>query len=156
MINIFDVKKRIDAFEARHGTPVRAGGWVYFADGATRDGNQMGPMNEPPREPIFRCRNIVRYHQILLDRQVREFDELKEQSKGDSGVSNAEENILQLKRLRCNVRQRQRKLEAAQLELKKVMPGYLPPAEAERRRQADAAHEAAKDQYRKRLDEINI
>lgn len=156
MIDAIDVQRRIAAFDQMHGTPVRSGVWVYYADGATRDGNQLGPMNEPPKEPMLRCRNIVRYHQILLDRKVREFDELKDQLREGNGWVNEKENLKRLRRARHAVKTHKQNLEAAELELKRNMPGYLPPEEQAKRRQSEAETEAARNQYHKNLDEINI
>ena len=157
MINNVPVKQRVEQFDAKHGASVYTDGWVWFEDGAKREGNPMGPLLEQPANPVQRRQNIVRYYEILLDRKMREFDKLKKLLTENPGLyPNQDENIQKLKILRCNARHYHRQLEAAQLDLRKARPGYVPPEQVAQRRRADVEHEAAKGQYRKRLDEINI
>ena len=155
MINQFEVQKRIREFSERHGRFVRVGNWIYHEDGANRDINSLGPLNEPPRDPVQRCRNIVKYRQEVLDRMVQEFDELKRKLKEDAnGWADEEENVKRLERQRRMVRLRQKQLAEAKDNLRRVMPGPSP--EQERiLRQIEAETEAARHRYRNRLDGIH-
>lgn len=156
MINQFEVQKRISEFSDRHGRFARVGNWIYHEDGANRDINSLGPLNEPPHDPVQRCRNIVKYRQEVLDRMVREFDVLKRKLKEDaSGWADEEENVKRLVRLRRMVRLRQKQLAEAQDNLQRAMPGPSP--ERERiLRQSEAATEDARNRYRNRIDGIHI
>lgn len=156
MFDQYEIQRRIDEFSSRHGSSVMVDGWVYYADGATRDGNSLGPMNEPPRDAVLRCRNIVKYRQTILDRKVREFDELKCQLKEDTcGWTDEEKNVRRLERHRRLIRLRRKQLKDAKQDLRRAMTGPSP--EQERiSQQAIADTEAARHRYRNKLDGIHI
>ena len=157
MIENATIKQRIEQFDLKHGPSVYDGRWIWYANGANRDGHPLGPLNEPPADPRQRHRNIVRYYETMLRHKVREFDDLKRQLTENPGLfPDMDENVERLRRLQRTVRHRQRQLQTAQEELKRLSPGYRTPEEEEENQRRMAATAEAKQHYLDTLKGINI
>ncbi len=152
-------KQRIDAFEARHGgkeNSIYDGVWIYFEDGARREGNPLGALCEPPTDPRQLQKNIVRYHTFLLDRHIRAFDDRKRELVADPGAYNdAEKNLAELKALQVAVRKQRNKVVKAEEVLHRLTPGYRTPEEEAATIARESAIEASKATYLSALAEID-
>lgn len=151
MHNAFQVEQRIREFDARHGDSAKGEGFIYYEDGAVREAG-MGALIEPPAERRHRWRNIVCYHQIKLQRLVQELNTLVAElevslTHGFTGPL-FDEKTEKAKKLKTQIRQRQRNLEKAEAEQRKHQPGYMPPTEAGKY----AADEA--EEYERRRAEL--
>lgn len=153
-------KQRIDAFEARHGgkeNSIYDGVWIYYADGARREGNPLGALCEPPTDPRQLQKHIVRYHRFLLDRHIRVFDDRKRELEADPGAyHNQEKNVAELKALQATVRKQRAKVLKAEQELIRLTPGYRTPEEEADTIARDNAIEASKANYLSALAEIDV
>lgn len=151
------VTERIANFERIHGASVYDGVWLYFEDGARREGNPLGPLMEPPDNPQARQQNIVFYHKLALEHATDEFDALKKQLLANPGTHpDTDANLARLAALRATARRMTTKFRAAQEELKRLSPGYRTPdeeAQDARNAQATAAKAAS---YAAALDAITI
>lgn len=155
MVDQLQVNKRIMEFDDRHGPSVKQGRWIYYGDGASRDINSLGPLIEPPNDPVQRCRNILVYRQAVLDENVNEFDRLKEELMADGdGWADEEANITKMEKRKRRIRWLRKRLAEAQEDLRLAMGG---PTEREDRvfQQIDADTEAARHRYRARLEGIH-
>jgi hypothetical protein len=74
MLDCGGIKERVAKFDNRHGAFVVIGNWVIFADGAKRECNPLGPLNEPPEDDWERAKIINQYWQHKLELAVEEFD----------------------------------------------------------------------------------
>jgi len=71
------INARIAEFDAKHGASVYADGWLYFEDGASRESNPLGSLNEPPEDPYRLAKRRLFFHEFLLARAVRAFEQRK-------------------------------------------------------------------------------
>lgn len=151
------VQTRIATFDRLHGGGVFDGNWIWFEDGANRDGNPLGVLLEPPEDPRKRWQNIVKYHQTILNGLVRDFDEFKKGLKQSGNVyPEADAPLAELRRKQQAVKDRQAALAEAQAELKTHLPGYLPPDEEEAYLRAKAARQADEQRYQDAVDAVTI
>lgn len=151
---------RIANFEKIHGgaeVAIDDGTWVYYPDGALREVNYLGAMHEPDADPEKRCRRIVFYYELLLDRKVREFDTYKQMLlENPNSYPDQDANIARLKKLRGGVRRVTAKWRTAVAELEKHQPGYVSPEEREAHERTMAATRAAQEQYRAAIKAVTI
>jgi len=77
MIDYDGVTNRVRAFDLLHGDFIVHNGWIYFADGAIRELNPMGPLCEPPTNPIECQKKIVWFWEKKLELAVEEFSVTK-------------------------------------------------------------------------------
>jgi hypothetical protein len=72
------IGQRVHQFHVKHGEDcIYIKGWYYYSDGATRDANIEGIMEEPPQDLQLKYRYQVLYHRELLQRAIKNFDDHK-------------------------------------------------------------------------------
>jgi len=71
------VNARVAAFDAAHGASVYKDGWLFFEDGAARESNPLGPLEAPPADPYRLAKRKLLFHEVLLARAVRAFEQRK-------------------------------------------------------------------------------
>jgi len=153
MINDMEVRKRVDAFVAKHGDHVTKNYCIYHEDGATRDVNRLGPLAEPPVNAMLRHNNILTYRKVKLERAVLEFDELKAKLEDNPHAGDGlKTNVRRLKALKAAVHAWQCQVKEAETLLDQVMPGYQPPE----RLAEIAAQDEAMEKGREAVREIKI
>jgi hypothetical protein len=154
--------ERREQFIMEHGgrdnTVSVGNGWLLFSDGATMEQSYYGCLKEPPDSAYERAKLHVRYRQILLQRAVQAFDELKGQLRqhadycarhGHPPPSQAE--LDKLKELQRIVRSREKDLAQAIQVMEQNIPESL--------RRRDAIRASNKEQSERvlsALDEIQV
>ena len=74
-------KSRIQQFDEMHGNFILmdGGSWLLFQDGAMRQSNRDGLLQEPSPDPCVRLKAILKFWSIKLQLAVQEFDAVKNQ-----------------------------------------------------------------------------
>ncbi|GAB4153529.1 MAG: hypothetical protein Tsb009_29980 [Planctomycetaceae bacterium] len=150
--------ERIQIFNAQHGdNAIRIGHYFYYADGAIRDVDPAGVLQEPLPDPLERSKMILRYFDEKLRIKVKEFDTLKEQLLADENSwSDADANQRRLTKLQQAVRRTQKELDAAQAEYNKHDPHHVKPPEVQRRARMRANTEIRRKKFRDSISAIEI
>ena len=156
--NDLETWERIQIFNGQHGdNALKIGGYFYYADGAMRDVNPAGVLQEPLPDPLGRSRTTLRYFEEKLRLKVDEFDTFKKQLLGDENSwANAVENQKRLTGLQQTVKRTQRERDDAQAEYNKHNPQHATPHEAQRRANLRAATEIRRKKFRDTVAEIEI
>lgn len=150
-------KQRVAKFDAMHGASIYDGVWLYFEDGARREGDPLGALCEPPTDPRQLQKNIVRYHTFLLNRHIRAFDDRKRELVADPGAyHNQEKNLAELKAMQVTVRKQRNKVVKAEELLHRLTPGYRTPEEEAATIARNSAIEASKTSYISAIAEIDV
>jgi len=155
--------QRVKAFDAYHGgdEAIRVGEEVLFPDGAKREANPLGLLDDGPTDPHLRAKRILRYHEIRLRRAVRDFENERDgmialakshlQSSRTPEPPPAEETVERLKQLRRAVRLRQKAVHEAREHAEGMKP-----AELTAREEADSANKEATETLLTEIEQIKI
>ena len=80
--NNYGAAGRINAFDRRNGgknASAVLGEWIYYSNGAKRECEPLGLLQDPPENEFERLTNIACFHQARLKQAIHQFDTLKEQ-----------------------------------------------------------------------------
>jgi len=136
------VKERVKRFDERHGESIVDGGWIRFPDGAQREVNPMGALQDPPDDPYQRAKRVLSYHRLRLQRATDAFGNrrmelvkhaktmLNSRTSGPPLVT-AEEAKRELERLRQRVQEAKAGYDAAKAALEEVKPASLKARESQ-------------------------
>ena len=148
------VTHNVSQFDAEHtadGPAVVDGSWVYYPDGATREVNPLGALQQPPAREDFRTKRIAHYYGVVMERLAEEFDEAKEQALNDTDGDH-DEKVRRLRRLRHRVRQ----AEARYSKAKEAHERTLPTHRTQEQKAAAAATAARLASQKTEIEAINI
>ncbi|MEI9866670.1 MAG: hypothetical protein WDN00_19380 [Limisphaerales bacterium] len=147
----FGVAGRIADFDERNGgNSVYFNGCFLYANGATRDGDPLGALIDPPENEDRLLANLLQYHKARHAIAVREFDNLKEEL-ACSGCPQPE-GLDQLRRLREVVSQRNQAVNDAQAKVDNTETGKR----LAMLRQLDAENKQQLAEYRDDLKKLRI
>lgn len=147
----FGVTARIRAFDQRNGgNAVLFNGWFYYPNGATRDGEPLGPLIDPSENEYERLTQILTYHKGRLVQAVRKFDALKEELVMSAFPDG--EALDRLKQLQTVVGERNEAVNAAKAQLDATDEGK----QRERRRKQEAENQAQQAAFKASVNAIRI
>jgi len=150
--------ERIAAFDEQHGkTGLRVGNWIYYADGAVRDVNPQGALQEPLPNLVERYKCIIRHFEEKLRLKVNEFDAIRNGLlANENGWANEAENKRRLTACQQSVRSIQKELDNARAEYNKHNPRHVAPNEVKRRAEMLAMTAARRRRFRDTIKAIEI
>ena len=159
MITSSTVMQRVQQFDAAHDPYiyVEKDHWIYFHDGAQRDGNPNGLLIEPPDDPKERAQHIMTYWKHKLDRAKQAFRDHRREAlllaKNVCHESQVQPLLQKVKELRKEVLLCKRKFEDA----KRAFDGPPPsPEEIAEQAYQDQLKQTAQKKFVEELESLKI
>jgi hypothetical protein len=141
MIDYMGIKQRLAEFDEKHGEQVIHDGWILFADGAVREANPLGALQEPPSDPWACAKQRVTFCSVALRQATELFENAKtsrlQMVKGAlnsqfcPAPATTQAELAELKVLKKAVQERTKALAEARREAETTKPAWLKEREVE-------------------------